>query len=186
MCKLQICVITNIYKSIIVTFGRIGTRLGECLLCSTFLCYFFPKYTLCINFDKKWIWLHFWQFFHKFIWSPCSWTALINVMNALKCYKGANRIETIFCNLEPMLWFFQYFRRKILRKKLAFLTRNKDKFWKKLIITLVFKRNANFFAENCEKSQKIVIITSTPGSCILWHLCYSLFERMRICMHEKF
>jgi hypothetical protein len=33
---------------------------------------------------------------------------------------------------------------------------------KKMIITLVFKKNANFFAENWEKSQKIVIITSTP------------------------
>jgi hypothetical protein len=32
-----------------------------------------------------------------------------------------------------------------------------------LIITLVFKKNAIFFAENWEKSQKIVIITSTPG-----------------------
>jgi hypothetical protein len=32
-----------------------------------------------------------------------------------------------------------------------------------LIITLVFEKNANFFAENCRKSQKIVIITSTPG-----------------------
>jgi hypothetical protein len=31
-----------------------------------------------------------------------------------------------------------------------------------LIITLVFEKNANFFAENCRKSQKIVIITSTP------------------------
>jgi hypothetical protein len=31
------------------------------------------------------------------------------------------------------------------------------------IITLVFEKNANFFAENCLKSQKIVIITSTPG-----------------------
>jgi hypothetical protein len=29
-----------------------------------------------------------------------------------------------------------------------------------LIITLVLKKNANFFAENWEKSQKIVIITS--------------------------
>jgi hypothetical protein len=28
---------------------------------------------------------------------------------------------------------------------------------------LVFEKNANFFAENCQKSQKIVIITSTPG-----------------------
>jgi hypothetical protein len=33
-----------------------------------------------------------------------------------------------------------------------------------MIITLVFKKNANFFAENWEKSQKIVIITSTPES----------------------
>jgi predicted RNA-binding protein len=32
-----------------------------------------------------------------------------------------------------------------------------------LIITLVFDKNANFFAENCQKSPKIVIITSTPG-----------------------
>jgi hypothetical protein len=33
-----------------------------------------------------------------------------------------------------------------------------------MIITLVFKKNANFFAENCQKSSKIVIITSTPGA----------------------
>jgi hypothetical protein len=32
-----------------------------------------------------------------------------------------------------------------------------------LIITLVFVKNANFFAKNCQKSQKIVIITSTPA-----------------------
>jgi hypothetical protein len=32
-----------------------------------------------------------------------------------------------------------------------------------LIITLVFEKNAIFFAENGGKSQKIVIITSTPG-----------------------
>jgi hypothetical protein len=32
-----------------------------------------------------------------------------------------------------------------------------------LIITLFFEKNANCFAENCQKSQKIVIITSTPG-----------------------
>jgi hypothetical protein len=46
---------------------------------------------------------------------------------------------------------------------MAFLTQNKAKFLKKLIITLVFEKNANFFAENWEKSPKIVIITSTPG-----------------------
>jgi hypothetical protein len=26
-----------------------------------------------------------------------------------------------------------------------------------------FEKNANFFVENCQKSQKIVIITSTPA-----------------------
>jgi hypothetical protein len=51
---------------------------------------------------------------------------------------------------------------------MAFLTQNKAKLWKSLIITLVFEKNAVFSAENWRKSQKIVIITSTPGhpSCI--------------------
>jgi hypothetical protein len=48
-------------------------------------------------------------------------------------------------------------------KKLALLTQNKAKLCKNLIMTLVFEKNANFFAENCQKSQKIVIITSVPG-----------------------
>jgi hypothetical protein len=37
-------------------------------------------------------------------------------------------------------------------------------FCKIVIITLVFEKNANFFAENWQKSPKILIITSTPGS----------------------
>jgi hypothetical protein len=41
---------------------------------------------------------------------------------------------------------------------------NKAKLCKFFIITLVFEKNANFFAENWQKSQKIVIITSTPGT----------------------
>jgi hypothetical protein len=59
---------------------------------------------------------------------------------------------------------------------MAFLTQNKVKLCKILIITLVFEKNANFFAKNWQKSQKIVIITSTPdwanfrllGGCLLW------------------
>jgi hypothetical protein len=47
-------------------------------------------------------------------------------------------------------------------KNLAFFTQNKAKLGKILIITLVFEKTANLFAENCRKSQKIVIITSTP------------------------
>jgi hypothetical protein len=48
-------------------------------------------------------------------------------------------------------------------KKLAFLAQNKAKLLKNLIKTLVFEKNANYFAENCRKSPKIMIITSTPG-----------------------
>jgi hypothetical protein len=58
---------------------------------------------------------------------------------------------------------FLIFSPKIFSKKLEFLTQNKAKLCKNLIITLVFEKNANFFAKNCQKSQKIVIITSTPG-----------------------
>jgi hypothetical protein len=43
-------------------------------------------------------------------------------------------------------------------KKLAFLTQNKGKLCKIVIITLVFEKNAIFFAENWRKSQKIVIV----------------------------
>jgi hypothetical protein len=46
---------------------------------------------------------------------------------------------------------------------LAFLLKLLIVFAKIVIITLFFEKNANFFAENCRKSQKIVIITSTPG-----------------------
>jgi hypothetical protein len=48
-------------------------------------------------------------------------------------------------------------------KKLAFLTQNKAKVCKTLIITLVFEKNAIFSAENCGKSHKIVNITLPPG-----------------------
>jgi hypothetical protein len=58
---------------------------------------------------------------------------------------------------------FELFSPKKSAKQLAFLTQNKAKLCKILIITLVFEKNAIFFAENCQKSPKIVIITLTPG-----------------------
>jgi hypothetical protein len=67
---------------------------------------------------------------------------------------------------------FSMFSPKKSAKKLAFLTQNKAKLCKILIITLVFEKNANFFAENCQKSQKIVIITSTPD-CWSSHFCWA-------------
>jgi hypothetical protein len=51
-----------------------------------------------------------------------------------------------------------------LAKKIGVFYSNKAKLCKSLIIALVFEKNAKFFAENCQKSQKIVIITSTPVS----------------------
>jgi hypothetical protein len=64
--------------------------------------------------------------------------------------------------LGPMLWFLKYFRRKIKQKYQRFWRKTKLVLAKSVIITLVFEKKANFFAENGLKSQKIVIITSTP------------------------
>jgi hypothetical protein len=59
--------------------------------------------------------------------------------------------------------FLNIFAEKI-GKKLAFVTQNKAKSFEKLIITLVFEKNANFVAKNCRKSQKIVINNIGPGT----------------------
>jgi hypothetical protein len=53
------------------------------------------------------------------------------------------------------------FSPKKLAKSWRFLLKLLLVFAKIVIITLVFEKNANFFAENWQKSQKIVIITST-------------------------
>jgi hypothetical protein len=37
----------------------------------TYLGYFFPWLRLCINFDKKWVVLHFGRYFHKLFSPPC-------------------------------------------------------------------------------------------------------------------
>jgi hypothetical protein len=58
--------------------------------------------------------------------------------------------------------FLNIFAKKI-GENLAFFNKKIVKLCKILIIALVFEKNANFFAENWRKSQKIVIITSTPG-----------------------
>jgi hypothetical protein len=45
--------------------------------------------------------------------------------------------------------------------KIGVFSHTAASFYKNLIITLVFQINATFFAENWQKPQKIVIITST-------------------------
>jgi hypothetical protein len=44
---------------------------------------------------------------------------------------------------------------------MPFLLETKLNYAKNLIITLVFEKNGNFFSENCQKLEKIVI-TSVP------------------------
>jgi hypothetical protein len=69
---------------------------------------------------------------------------------------------------------------------LAFLTQNKGKSSKILIITLVFKKNANFFAENCQKSQKIMIITSTPAHQNLEKPDRFKYNKKYLCRKKRF
>jgi hypothetical protein len=59
--------------------------------------------------------------------------------------------------------FYDFVFAEFFGEKWAFLTENKANFKKNLIVTLVFEKNANFFAENCQKSQKKVIVTSATG-----------------------
>jgi hypothetical protein len=54
------------------------------------------------------------------------------------------------------------FSPKKLAKMLAFLPKLLLVFAKNLVITLFFQKNAHILAENWQKSQKIVITTSTP------------------------
>jgi hypothetical protein len=57
----------------------------------------------------------------------------------------------------------------------AFLTLNKAKLCKNLIITLLFEKNANFSPKSVKKLQKIVI-TSTPAAEIKNHNFLSIFN----------
>jgi hypothetical protein len=65
------------------------------------------------------------------------------------------------CDQGSAVMILKIFSQKKIAKNWRFLTQNKVKLCKILIITLVFEKCAIFFAENWQKLQKIVIITST-------------------------
>jgi hypothetical protein len=75
----------------------------------------------------------------------------------------SQQVKNYWRGLGPMLRFFKYFRQNILATKLAFLYKILLGFAKFVFTTLGFKKNVNLFAENWRKSEKIVIITSTPA-----------------------
>jgi hypothetical protein len=68
-----------------------------------------------------------------------------------------------------------YDLKNIFAKKISEKIGVFDSLCKILIITLVFEKNANFFAENRQKSKKIVIITSTPDQFTLCLFVNSFF-----------
>jgi hypothetical protein len=74
------------------------------------------------------------------------------------------------------------FSPKNLTKKMALFVQTIASFCKDLIITLVFEKNAIIFAENWQKSLKIVIITSTPDKvmfCIFVPVRYVYIEPLK-------
>jgi hypothetical protein len=76
---------------------------------------------------------------------------------------------------------FKIFLPKNLAKILAFFAQATASFCKKkIIIASVFEKNANCFAENWQKSQKIVIITSTPR-----RLTFQVKEMCGHCKQER-
>jgi hypothetical protein len=80
-------------------------------------------------------------------------------MESKPCWIHKARIFHNVCLLLDRCYDFW----NIFAQKMAFLSQNKANLCKRLIITLVFEINATFFAENCQKSQKIVIITLPLG-----------------------
>jgi hypothetical protein len=71
--------------------------------------------------------------------------------------------KVILENQDRCYDFKNIFAEKFSEKIGVFWLKTKLNFEKYLIITLVFEKNAKFFAGNGQKSQKIMIITSTPG-----------------------
>jgi voltage-gated potassium channel Kch len=71
---------------------------------------------------------------------------------------------------QPLDRFYEY--KNIFAGKMAFLTQNKPKKCKNLVITLFFEKYATIFAEIWQKSQKIVIINNIDPRFFPWYLAW--------------
>jgi hypothetical protein len=82
-----------------------------------------------------------------------------HIIPATFCH--ATFFTAAFCraSLHRCTDFLNIFAEKFGEKIGVFLHKTKQNL-KKLIITLVFEKNANFFAEDWQKTQKIVIINN--------------------------
>jgi hypothetical protein len=103
--------------------------------------------------------LHFGRLLRKIFWSI--WDRCYDFKNIFA--KKFSKNFCVYCSN-----YYCFFAKIVIitlffENNANFFAENWQKSQKIVIITLVFEKNANFFAENSQKSQKIVIITSTPG-----------------------
>jgi hypothetical protein len=130
--------------------------------------------------DLQWIW-HRWKVFElrkkkKFFDIPLTSSNTFLVLTNF-CYKhfftnfvplsqvSIAILVSIYLYIHPGInvMILKIFSPTKPAKNWRFLIKNTAEFYKQWIITLVFKKDANFFTDNWWKSHKIVIITSTPG-----------------------
>jgi hypothetical protein len=90
------------------------------------------------------------------------WKMLVYCMAILSILRPFNIFSIMYPEESGTMVRCYYF--KIFLQKIGIFTASFGKSW---IITLEFKKNAFLLAENCQKSQKIVIIASTPGRYIV-------------------
>jgi hypothetical protein len=148
--KLNIFVIINICKLVFVTFGRIGTWAPTCALHKMFIFNDFCRFPCTKSAIGIYSWWH--SHFVRTFGPGCKEYFLWNIQ----------WIEKNPSIIRDRCYDFLNIFAKRSAKKSAFFTQNNAKLFKNWIITLVFEKNANFLTENCQKSHKIVIITSTP------------------------
>jgi hypothetical protein len=80
---------------------------------------------------------------------------IVNILELPPSPKKLKRVGLLF-NLGPMLWYLKYFRRIIHRKNLRFWLKTKLNFEQKLIIILLFKKNAIFSLKIGENRRKLL------------------------------
>jgi hypothetical protein len=145
-------------QKIVIITSTPGTR----LMCFS-QCFFFLNSSYAVLFLAGYVQLHILVtlFFRERRQYSDPKNRLITERSTLKRAFTLQTPQLHFLRSGTDVMIFKIFSPKSSAKKLAFLTQNKAKLCKMLIITLFFEKKRHFFAENCRKSQKIVIITST-------------------------
>jgi hypothetical protein len=106
----------------------------------------FTTVKVMYKFGQKVVWATVWAIFSQ-----------THLVTLLRLSISSVPLRNPFRTNRPRNWdrcydFINIFAEKKSAKKLAFLAQNKAKLCKMLIAALVFEKNADFFAQNCQKS----------------------------------